>query len=175
MNSRYANWDQSPLHGQKDFFMLLRQRDDTFQVATQVQWADLAPQVPPNSSCRLQLQLPTNDMQTTAGAEPIFNLYQVERAAGAAATWNTYEARNATSGSQVVPVFGQVNGTAAAQEQQWNVTGGIYDIGATACNDTLTWQMGMAFNGGDVVNYWDFLNVAPPATPIQGFRLLNGC
>lgn len=175
MNSRYPTYDESPLHSNKNFFMLLRQRNDTFQVATQIQWSGLAAQIPPNTTCTLQFQLPTADMQTTAGTEPIFDVYQVEREAGVAATWNTYDPWTNVTNGTTSSVFGRVNGTAAAQSDQWNQTGGLYEVGVTDCNDTLTWQMGMAFNGGEEVNYWDFVGVAPPASPIQGFRLLNGC
>jgi hypothetical protein len=172
MNSRYPTWDQTPLHGQKDFFMLLRQRADTFQVATQVQFDGLQDAVPPNSTCRLQFQLPAKDMQNTQGKAPIFNVYQVAREAGTPATWNMYEpvAANAS-----VAVFGLVNGTADAQARTWNQTRGLVDIGGTQCNGTLTWQMGMAFEGGEEVNYWDFLGVDPPLNPVQGFRVVTGC
>lgn len=177
MNSRYPGWDQSPLHNQMNFFMLLRQLDSTFQVASQVQFFtpgdpnSTLPLLAPNSTCHLQLQLPQPDMQTTTGPEPIFNVYQVEREAGVSAFWNSYEPGHNAS----VPVFAQVNGTTEALAEQWNKTNGLVDIGATRCNETLTWQMGMAFNGGAQVNYWDFIDVAPPLNPIQGFRVLTGC
>ncbi|KAK3214229.1 hypothetical protein GRF29_28g2443496 [Pseudopithomyces chartarum] len=93
MNSRYPIYNQSPLHGQKEFFMLLRQRASTFQVASQVQFFtpnnSFNSSFPPNATCKLQIQLPAHDMQNTLGAEPIFNVYQVERGAGVPATWQT--------------------------------------------------------------------------------------
>jgi len=179
LNSRYPGWgngtgsSQSPLHVRTDYFMLLRQQDDTFQVATQVQWTNLRAQVPLNTTCMLQLQLPTDDLQVVTGSRPIFNAYKVEREAGVPAAWDTYEAKESTELHP--PIFGQVNGTPEAQSRQRSLNQGIYDVGATDCNDTMTWQMGMAFNGGDEVNYWSFLSVSPPASNIQGFRLLAGC
>lgn len=171
MNSRYPHWDLSPMHGRNDMFMLLRQRDETFQVATQLQFAHVATEH--NSTCHLHLQLPDAALQTIAGPQPVFNIYQVEREAGSLATWDMYEAKNLTE--KEPPVFGQVNGTQAARDEQWKTHGGLIDIGPTRCNETLTFQMGMAFNGGDDVNYWDFINVAPPASPIGGFRVVTGC
>lgn len=179
MNSRYPSWDQTPLHAQKDFFMLLRQRPDTFQVATQVQFYTPATNttnsttaaLPPNSTCTLQLQLPPADMQTTAGAEPIFDVYQVSREAGRPASWDTYEKGYNSS----MDVFGRVNGTREAQERAWEEDGGLVGVGSTACNETLTWQIGMAFEGGAEVNYWDWVDVQMPFTPARGFRVLVGC
>ncbi|KAF2448162.1 hypothetical protein P171DRAFT_207096 [Karstenula rhodostoma CBS 690.94] len=175
LNSRYPTWDQTPLHGNQDFFMLLRQRADTFQVATQVQFSLPVDNGTENSSstCILQFQLPSKDMQTVLGPAPVVNVYQVTREAGVPATWDTYEpARNA---SVLVPVFGAVNGSVEAQQRIWNQTGGLIDVGAGECNGTLTWQMGMAFEGGDGVNYWDFVGVEPPFSPVQGFRVVTGC
>lgn len=175
MNSRYPAWDQSPLHSQKDFFMLLRQRSDTFQVTTQVQFTGLQVIPPENenkTTCYLQLQLPTKEMQVLLGTQPIFNVYQVEREASVPASWNTY----ALAVNSSLPVFGaMVNGTLEAQGRAWNETGGLVDIGGTRCNETLTWQMGLAFDGGDEVNYWDFIGVSPPVNPVQGFRVVMGC
>ncbi|KAL1605106.1 hypothetical protein SLS60_004649 [Paraconiothyrium brasiliense] len=175
MNSRYPSWEQAPLHGQKDFFMLLRQRADTFQVATQVQFSNLQDNVPPDSKCLLQFQLPTKDTQNTLGTQPIFNVYQVAREAGVPAMWNTYEPAVIAVKNGTVPVFGQVNGTLEAQQRTWNETAGLVEIGATDCNGTLTWQMGMAYDGGAEVNYWDFLGVDPPLNPVQGLRVITGC
>lgn len=171
VNSRYPDWDMSPLHDSTDMFMLLRQRDDTFQIATQVQFLNVS--TAPNTTCRLQFQLPDAGMQTVAGPNPTFNVYQVEREAGSMATWYMYVARNLTQTQP--PVFGQVGGTDLAQFEQWRYYGGLYTVGQTACNDTLTFQMGMAFNGGNEVNYWEFLNIGLPATPVQGFRVSAGC
>ena len=134
MNSRYPSWDQSPLHGDKNFFMLLRQRDDTFQVASQVQFYTpnttnacniSESSFPPDSVCRLQFQLPNPELQTVVGPEPVFNVYQVEREAGAPAFWNTYDAGFNSS----VPVFVRVNGTLKAQEQMRNISKGLLDLG----------------------------------------------
>ncbi|KAK7181666.1 hypothetical protein DPSP01_012736 [Paraphaeosphaeria sporulosa] len=180
MNSRYPTWDQTPLHGNQDFVMLLRQRADTFQVATQVQFDGLGDVAPPNSSstCRLQFQLPAKDMQTVLGPAPVVDVYQVEREAGSPASWSTYEPALAASsnGSISAPrLFGSINGSLAAQETAWNQSVGLVDVGTTFCNATLTWQMGMAIDGGDEVNYWDFIGVDPPFNPVQGFRVITGC
>ncbi|KAF2686415.1 hypothetical protein K458DRAFT_364249 [Lentithecium fluviatile CBS 122367] len=175
LNSRYPNFDMSPLHGRDNMFMLLRQLPSTFQIATQVQFT-LGPVSPstysPNATCHLHLALPLTSTQTIAGPQPIFNLYQVAREAGSLATWDMFEARNVSGWEPAV--FGQVNGTAEARDTQWATQGGLYDIGPTRCNETLTWQAGMAFDGGEEVNYWEFINVRPPASPEQGFRVVTG-
>lgn len=110
-------------------------------------------------------------MQTTAGAEPIFDVYQVSREAGRPASWDTYEKGYNSS----TEVFGRVNGTREAQERAWEEDGGLVGIGSTKCNETLTWQMGMAFDGGAEVNYWDWVDVQMPFTPARGFRVVVGC
>jgi hypothetical protein len=171
LNSRYPDFDTSPLHGRDNMVMLLRQLPTTFQIATQMQFG-LGSDTPPNATCHLLMQLPSADTQTINGPLPVFNLYQVEREAGAATTWNTFVAKNITEWEP--KVFGQVNGTQEARDLQWGLRSGLYDIGPTQCNETLTWQMGMAFDGGEEVNYWEFINVAPPASPIQGFRIVTG-
>jgi hypothetical protein len=171
LNSRYPDFDVSPLHGRNNMFMLLRQLSTTFQIATQVQF-QLGSDTPPNATCHLHMQLPTTETQSIAGPLPVFNLYQVEREAGVTVTWNMFEAKNLSEWEP--KVFGQVNGTQEARDQQWALKGGVYDIGPALCNETLTWQMGMAFDGGEEVNYWDFFNVAPPASPSQGFRVVTG-
>ncbi|KAF9737700.1 hypothetical protein PMIN03_003234 [Paraphaeosphaeria minitans] len=180
MNSRYPTWDQTPLHGDRDFFMLLRQRADTFQVATQVQFDGLEDAAPPDSksSCRLQLQLPEKDMQTIMGPAPVVDVYQVARQVDAAASWSTYEPTVAANSNGSVPapaVFGSINGSLAAQATMWNQSAGLVDVGTTLCNETLTWQIGMAIDGGDEVNYWDFVGTDPPFNPVQGFRVTTGC
>lgn len=180
MNSRYPAWDQTPLHSAQDFFMLLRQRTDTFQVATQVQFDGLGDAAPPNSSrtCRLQFQLPAKEMQTVLGPAPVVNVYQVAREAGAPASWSTYGPVLAANSSGSVPppaVFGTVDGAPTSQERAWNQTAGLVDVGTTQCNETLTWHMGMAVDGGEEVNYWDFIGVDPPFNPVQGFRVVMGC
>lgn len=180
LNSRYPSFDMSPLHGRTKMLMLLRQLPTTFQIATQLQFS-----LPPdfaanatnsnaNATCHLHLQLPLASTQTVTGPQPIFNLYQVSREPGAVATWDMFDAKDVSLGGPEPPVFGQVNGTAEARERQWREKGGVYDIGPTRCNETLTWQLGMAFDGGEEVNYWEFMNVQPPAFPSQGFRVVTG-
>lgn len=84
------------------------------------------------------------------------------------ATWNTYV------GNKMEDVFGVVNGNTVALERTRKV-GGVAAVGETACNQTLTFQMGMAFDSVEEPNYWEFSNVAPPAAPVQGFRVVWGC
>lgn len=117
-------------------------------------------------------------MQTVLGPAPVVTVYQVAREAGAPAYWFSYEPTVATMSNGSVPapaVFGTVNGSPLAQETTWNLTQGLMEVGATQCNQTLTWQVGMAGNGGEEVNYWDFVGVDPPYNPVQGFRVVTGC
>jgi hypothetical protein len=176
LSSRYPSYEMSPLHGRTGMFMLLRQRPDTFQTVTQLQFTLPATYAAntSNATCHLHLHLPQPSTQTITGPQPIFNLYQVAREAGAPATWDMFDAKDVSAGGPEPKVFGQVNGTAEARDKQRAEKAGVYDIGPTCCNETLTWQMGMAFDGGDEVNYWNFLNVRPPAVPEQGFRLVTG-
>jgi hypothetical protein len=58
--------------------------------------------------------------------------------------------------------------------------GGLWKLSAAACNTTLTFQMGMraplsAPGAVDGVNYWAFMDTQPPATPVQGWRMVYGC
>jgi hypothetical protein len=174
LNSRYPSFDMSPLHGRTQMLMLLRQLPTTFQIATQLQFSLPVSYRNSNDTCHLHLQLPLADTQTITGPQPIFNLFQVTREANVPATWDMYKAKDVSNGGPEPEVFGQVNGTSEARDKQWLEKGGVYDIGPTRCNETLTWQLGMAFDGGEEVNYWEFLNVQPPAYPSQGFRIVTG-
>jgi hypothetical protein len=58
--------------------------------------------------------------------------------------------------------------------------GGIIVIDNAACNQTLTFQVGIQKPGAEEskVSYWNFINVAPPASPVQGWRVVlakTGC
>ena len=58
--------------------------------------------------------------------------------------------------------------------------GGLWKLNTAACNTTLTFQMAMraplsAPGGVDGVNYWAFMDTQPPATPVQGWRIVYGC
>lgn len=168
VNSRYPDYNTSHLHEAKSLFMLRRELAGNGEIATRVQFADL-PSNASNTSCRLEFVLPRPDLQFIRGFNPTFNVYQVERDTGAIATWDTYE------GNDEAELFGTVNGDPVALERTRSV-GGVAAINETRCNDTLTFQMGMAFNSRNgTPNYWEFSEVAPPAWPMQGFRIVYGC
>jgi hypothetical protein len=164
LNSRYPNSSYAPTH----FFMLARQASDTLQVAMQMQFIGL----PPNTTCcRLDLVLAAPDFGTIRGPQPIFNVFGVEREINAPATWETYEGD--ANGTQA-NVFGIVNGQRKALEEVMKGNNTV-TVGSRKCNDTLTFQIGMRFDGGQEVNYWDFTDVAPPAVPVQGWRIVHSC
>jgi len=148
--------------------MLRREIADAGEIATRVQFDGL-PSSASNTTCRLEFLLPQESMQRIAGFNPTFNVYQVERESDAIATWNTYQ------GNSGAPLFGRVNGEPEALERTRKV-GGVAAVNGTRCNETLTFQMGMAFNSRDgVPNYWEFSQISLPAWPEQGFRVVYGC
>ncbi|KAF2027569.1 hypothetical protein EK21DRAFT_102413 [Setomelanomma holmii] len=169
VNSRYPDYNQSHLHEANQLFMLRREIIDMGEIATRVQFSSL-PSNTTNTTCRLEFILPRPDLQVISGFNPTFNVYQVERDTNGVATWQTYEGNTGTA-----LLFGQVNGESEALDRTRSV-GGVAAVGETKCNDTLTFQMGMAYNARDSVpNYWEFVNVAPPGFPMQGFRMVYGC
>jgi hypothetical protein len=169
MNSRYPDYDVNNLHtATSQLFMLRRQIKDDGQIATRVQFRGL-PNSTSNYTCRLEFVLPRAELQRIAGPNPSFNVYKVARAAGSVATWNTYE-----GGKPGVPLFGTVNGENRALERTRSV-GGVAAVNSIQCNETLTFQMGMIYDSPYAPNYWQFLNAAPPAYPVQGFRIVYGC
>ncbi|KAF2819340.1 hypothetical protein CC86DRAFT_398715 [Ophiobolus disseminans] len=146
VNQRYPNHNTSHLHSANSFFMLRRELRSAGEIATRVQFDSLPPNAT-HTTCRLEFVLPHEASQRIAGSNPTFNIYQVERAAGAIATWNTYQA------SAGAALFGRVNGEPEALERTREV-GGVAAINETRCNETLTFEMGMAFDGlGGVPNY----------------------
>lgn len=147
--------------------MLRRQRANEGEIATRVQFTGL-PLILSNYTCRLEFVLPREDLQRIAGANPSFHVYQVTREAGAVATWETYEGNGNAS------LFGTVNGEEEALRRTKSVSG-VAAVKETACNETLTFQMGLMYDGEYTPNYWQFLNVGPPAYPVQGFRIAYGC
>ena len=161
MNSHYPANESAPSR----FFMLLRQSEDIFRVATQVQFQSL-----PKTAygCQLEMVVPDPNFTNVYGPKPLINVYTVERDVGSGASWNTYE------GDDGIPVFGTVNGDPEVlkETRKW---GGVVIVNTVECNETLTFQMGMAFPPGALVNYWDFINVNPPATPVQGWRVVHSC
>ena len=149
--------------------MLRRELADLGEIATRVQFTAL-PSNATNTTCRLEFVLPRLDLQLISGFNPTFNVYQVERDTESIATWQTYK-----NNTDTAALFGQVNGEADALARTRTV-GGVAAINETRCNDTLTFQMGLVYNARDSVpNYWEFVNVAPPGFPIQGFRVVYGC
>lgn len=167
VNSRYPDYDVAHLHDAKRFFMLRRQTLGEGEIATRVQFQGL-PSAVLNKTCRLEFVLPNPELQKIQGTNPSFNIYQVEREADAVATWKTYESNGGAG------FFGRVNGELEALERTRSV-GGVAAVNETACAETLTFQMGMAYDGSGLPNYWDFLNTEPPAYPVQGFRIVYGC
>tara|TARA_R110002003_G_scaffold40_12_gene2752 strand:+ start:3235 stop:3936 length:702 start_codon:yes stop_codon:yes gene_type:complete len=169
VNARYPEYNQSHLHEANQLFMLRRELADLGEIATRVQFTAL-PSNATNTTCRLEFVLPRLDLQLISGFNPTFNVYQVERDTESIATWQTYK-----NNTDTAALFGQVNGEADALARTRTV-GGVAAINETRCNDTLTFQMGLVYNARDSVpNYWEFVNVAPPGFPIQGFRVVYGC
>jgi hypothetical protein len=168
LNSRYPDYDVDHLHAATQLFMLRRQIKDTGEIATQVQFRGL-PNSTSNYTCRLEFVLPRVELQRISGPNPSFDVYQVKQAAETLATWNTYESEK----DGVLP-FGTVNGENQALERTRSV-GGVAAVNSTQCNETLTFQMGMMYDSPYAPNYWQFLNAAPPAFPVQGFRVVYGC
>jgi hypothetical protein len=145
VNSRYPDYDVGHLHQAESFFMLRRQTLGDGEIATQVQFQGL-PSKEANKTCRLEFVLPREELQKISGNNPSFNVYQVDRKADAIATWNDYKDNNGTS------FFGRVNGEPEALVKTRSV-GGVAAINDTACNETLTFQMGMAYDGAELPNY----------------------
>jgi hypothetical protein len=52
--------------------------------------------------------------------------------------------------------------------------GDIIVVPGVVCNQTLTFQAGIQEPGAEEehVSYWDFMNVAPPMSPVQGWRVV---
>ncbi|KAF2634795.1 hypothetical protein P280DRAFT_537189 [Massarina eburnea CBS 473.64] len=170
LNSRYALYNQTELHTRTNMFMALRQREDTFQVATQVQFNDV---VAPNwTGCHLKFDIPGDSFQTYSGPQPILYVYQVTREAGSVANWDTYEPAIVSANDLVV--YGTVDGASVQQKGITEHYQGYYDIGSGPCNQTMTFQVGLAFDGGDEVNYWQFIDTQPPLSPVHGFKLWSG-
>lgn len=168
VNQRYPDYNTSHLHEAHSYCMLRREIGTDGEIATVVHFSDL-PSYASNTTCRLEFILPSPRTQTISGYNPSFDVFQVELEPDAITTWNTYAA-NADA-----PLFGRVNGDDEALERTRSV-GGIAAINETRCNDTMTFQMGMAFdNINGRPNYWEFAQVSVPAWPQQGFRMAFGC
>ncbi|KAF2714622.1 hypothetical protein K504DRAFT_358940, partial [Pleomassaria siparia CBS 279.74] len=156
--SRYPDQSTPPSR----FFMLVRQGPTTFDIAMQVQFTGL----PPNSSlCRLELLVPSPEQSAIQGPDPRFNVWAVEREENATVTWETFEGSNHTSAPD------QANPNATEDlNKAWKNERPLV-VGELKCNETLTFQMGFAGDGGEEVNYWQFVDVSPPAVPAQGWRV----
>jgi hypothetical protein len=169
LNERYPDYNTTHLHATGKLFMLRREVPEIGEIATRVQFQGL-PSNTSNTTCRLEFVLPKPGLQVVEGFNPTFDTYQVERDTESISTWKQYVGN--TEGAEL---FGRVNGEPEALERTRSV-GGVAAINETMCNETLTFQMGMAFNGKNgMPNYWNFVQVAPPAWPEQGFRMVWGC
>ncbi|KAF1941926.1 hypothetical protein EJ02DRAFT_512102 [Clathrospora elynae] len=166
VNSRYPDYTVDHLHQANQFFMLRRQLAGDGEIATIVQFNGL-PNSTSNYTCRLEFVLPRQDLQRISGPNPSFNVYQVEQDIGPTATWNTYK-------DDKTSLYGTVNGDNEALERTRSV-GGVAAVNEMACNETLTFQMGLMHDSMYNPNYWEFSEVAPPAWPVQGFRIVYGC
>jgi hypothetical protein len=179
MNSRY------PTHEFRTttLFKVLRESNDSFQLASQVQFHD----VPTSAKkCALLLVFPGPNSTDISGLSPSFNVYQVERAPGAPTSWASsifaqrhidVAAGNANiTGAAPTVALGEAVGTMNGDPdavRRVRDAGSRVVVGYMECNETLTFQMGMARPGmGPLVNYWDFVDVAPGATPSQGWRVV---
>jgi hypothetical protein len=168
LNERYPDYNISHLHETSKLFMLRRELSMISEIATRIQFQGL----PPNASsttCRLEFVLPQPELQMMQGLNPTFDIFQVERDTESIATWKDYV------GNSGAKLFGRVNGEPEALERTRSV-GGVAAMNETRCNETLTFQMGFAFDSENgVPNYWSFVDAAPPAWPVQGFRMVWGC
>jgi hypothetical protein len=169
LNERYPDYNTSRLHDASRLFMLRREVPEQGEIATRVQFTGL-PSKTSNITCRLEFILPPPELMLIQGFNPTFNVYQVARDSESISTWKQYV------GNEVdADLYGRVNGEPEAIERTWSV-GGVAAINETRCNETMTFQMGMAYNSrGGVPNYWNFTEVAPPAWPVQGFKMVWGC
>ncbi|KAL5114582.1 hypothetical protein ACEQ8H_007551 [Pleosporales sp. CAS-2024a] len=173
LNERYPDHNESRLHDASTLFMLRRQVPVQGEIATRVQFTNLPPWTS-HLTCRLEFVLPAAQFMMIQGFNPSFNVYQVERDTESISTWREYIGNDVRNDSDP-GFFGRMNGEAAALDKTRSV-GGVAAINQTACNDTLTFQMGLAYNSKDgVPNYWEFTEVIPPAWPMQGFRMVWGC
>ncbi|EAT76212.2 hypothetical protein HBH56_241320 [Parastagonospora nodorum] len=169
LNERYPDYNTSRLHDAIDLFMLRREVAEQGEIATRVQFTGL-PSANTNITCRLEFIFPAPDQMLVQGYNPTFNVYQVERDTETISTWKQYVGNGIDA-----DLFGQVNGQPEAIERTRSV-GGVAAINETRCNETMTFQMGMAYDSkGGAPNYWNFTEVAPPAWPVQGFRMVWGC
>jgi hypothetical protein len=169
LNERYPDYNESHLHDASTLFMLRREVPEVGEIATRVQFQNLPSNIS-NTTCRLEFVLPQPELQTIQGFNPTFDTYQVERDTESISTWKQY-----VGNTVGVELFGRVNGEPEALERTRSV-GGVAAINEAQCNETLTFQMGMAFNNiNGVPNYWSFVQATPPAWPEQGFRMVWGC
>ena len=146
LDSRYPDYNTTHLHQTQGYFRLRRELPETGEIATRVQFQNL-PSKASNTTCRLEFILPRLDLQRIAGFNPTFNVYQVERDTESIATWKAYV------GNTGAELFGRVNGEPEALNRTRSV-GGVAAINEIICNETLTFQMGLAFNSkGGTPNY----------------------
>ncbi|KAL6705156.1 hypothetical protein ACN47E_007261 [Coniothyrium glycines] len=174
LNARYPDYTHAHLHSTTQLFQLRRQTlSDGGEIATRVQFTALP--ALPNTTCRLELVLPRAALQRVSGPNPSFDVWMLDGAPGA---WAPFAAPDAARS-----YFGAVNGEARALARTRSV-GGVVAVNETACAETMTFAMGMKYDGGkgqgleqgvDGPNYWEFVNVGGEAWPVQGWRVVWGC
>jgi hypothetical protein len=169
LNERYPNYSEGHLHDANTLFMLRREVPTLGEIATRVQFQNL-PSKASNTTCRLEFILPQPELQVLEGSNPTFDTYHVEHDTESISTWEQY-----VGNTEGVESFGRVNGEPEALARTRSV-GSVAAINEMKCNETLTFQMGMAFDSmTGLPNYWSFVQATPPAWPEQGFRMVWGC
>ncbi|KAF1833517.1 hypothetical protein BDW02DRAFT_580341 [Decorospora gaudefroyi] len=172
LNSRYPNYADTRLHSTTQFFMLRRQTSrptSPGEIETRIQFHGL-PTSSSNTSCRLEFVLPQEKLERIAGPNPSFAVYRVDALPqGVAATWDS-----ARGYREHGVWFGAVNGELEALRRTRQGVG-VAAVNQTACNETMAFHMGMLYDSLVEPNFWSFANVAPPAWPVQGWRIVWGC
>jgi hypothetical protein len=168
MNSLYPHYKYPPT---KYFLALRHYNPSELQMSSQIQFTGLPAKsnVSEGHACTLELAIPAPGLTKIQGTSPIAHVYQVARKAGASASWETFE------GGDGEPVFSTINIQPEVLEGSRTMEGKVV-LGPTECNETLTFQVALVPPETQAeVNYWDFINVKAPATPVQGWRIVYGC
>ncbi|CAI6337273.1 unnamed protein product [Periconia digitata] len=147
--------------------------------ATQVQFHGI--NAPKDALCHLKLRLASKDIQRHTlymGPRPFLAIYQVPRAPYDEPTWETYEPAHTKI---YKPTYlKEVNGSYIEQMRIYRFFDAYYDAATVPCNETLTFQIGMAYqepktsDGFDIVNGWEFVDSPPPNDMLQGFKIWVG-
>lgn len=188
LNERYPNYTTSHLHAASQLFMLRRQlAGDGTEIASLVAFSGL-PAWETNDTCRLEFLVPSEELQKKGGEDGTFEVWRVPNSAGAEmASWSTtlgdpafvqtlssppFNNNNSSSG-----YFGTVNGRDAALNKTRQLGGGVAAVNSSRCEKTMSWVMRLKYDAreGQEPNYWEFVNVGPPAWPGMGWRVVWGC